>query len=255
MVPDARQEGDPLESYEESVAALAYEVLSQESGLWGRILYSLLGRPRRFSELEPQLEEASPNNLTYALKKFRRKGLIDRRKDLVDDEVVPIYQITPQGIDVYFQARMIETLIEATHRVTALEGERAGIDTDLGEGIFVSGEISRSGTYHQIGGQSLFSSLGEPWPIHVEGVDAADLVVDTGPEGRRVYHVYQVEGNRWKVQREGAKKATRVLEDYHDAIGEAISRAGDLGQVVIHSIDGSVQLVINLSKEPKLKVE
>lgn len=92
---------------------LAYKLMGRASDLDQRILYALLGRPKRYSELRPLLGGRRDHNLTVALKRLQLDGLIDRRTDARRTPVVDTYELTPLGIQVVLALQEIRPLHES----------------------------------------------------------------------------------------------------------------------------------------------
>lgn len=82
---------------------LAHKLLGKKNHLDRRILEQLVGRPRRFSELEPLLEGKAKNNLTAALARLRNDGLIDQRVEAQRRPLVKRYELTELGVLVVFR--------------------------------------------------------------------------------------------------------------------------------------------------------
>lgn len=75
--------------------ALALELVSQRARTQLRILETLMGQPRTYSELRPLLEGRNNNVLTKALRSLRERGLI--QTGLRDDLKTATYRLTPLG--------------------------------------------------------------------------------------------------------------------------------------------------------------
>src|SRR5689334_3888596 len=78
---------------------LAYELTAEPGDLRRAVLRQLVGRPRRYSELRPLLKGRRDHNLTVALQRLQRDGLVDRRTDARRAPVVHSYELTPLGIE------------------------------------------------------------------------------------------------------------------------------------------------------------
>lgn len=93
---------------------LAHRLLGARTPLDFGILRALVGRPKRYSELQPLLGGRNDNNLNMALHRLRRDGLIRQRRDLSVSPHIVEYELSAKGIRVYeltFQFRPIsETL-------------------------------------------------------------------------------------------------------------------------------------------------
>lgn len=72
--------------------------MARENPLDRRILYELLGRPKRYSDLKHLLEGKHDNNLTVALERLRKNGLVGRWSDLRNTPPTQEYEITDLGI-------------------------------------------------------------------------------------------------------------------------------------------------------------
>lgn len=182
---------------------LAYQLLSTEDGISRKVLYELLGRPKRYSELKTVLPEGkSENSLTVALKTLRRNGLVDQRTDAREEPVVHRYEVTPLGIQVVLTMQRVQPLHE---QLGLLDEALAVPSKQAGEGSPApSGPAS---------GQS------------------------------DVWHVTPHPAGGWRVKREGSRQATRVLETKKEALEAArelaVKRPG--GRVAVHKKDGSFQ--------------
>lgn len=62
--------------------AIAADLLHDRRRLDLRILDEVVGRPRRYSELQPLLDGANDNTLNRALLRLREDGVIDQRLDV-----------------------------------------------------------------------------------------------------------------------------------------------------------------------------
>lgn len=67
-----------------------------------QIVMRLVGRPHRFSELQPLLGTRGKNNLTQALKRLQLDGIIDMRTDFRATPSVDYYELSDLGIRVVF---------------------------------------------------------------------------------------------------------------------------------------------------------
>lgn len=248
----------------------AYELLSQESGLWGEILYELLGEPRRYSELTPLLGEQAENTLTYALKKLVDGGLVKRTSDVVDDELVKRYRISRQGIDVFLHMQVLETLdrfaeaarppvvdeIDVSDEVAAAEADRLDVGSVVrvgssdaritvgskGEGVGASLGIAGS---EGEGGTLLTAEPSED--IRSGAVSYISLTSQgEGSQGSgNVYHVRPVDDGSWSVKRKGAQRATKRFDQPRLAVARALELAGENGKVFVHGADDQVRAVFD----------
>ncbi len=77
---------------------LAHRILGKASDLDRNVLLTLIGRPVRFSELEPLLRGRRKNNLTQAMARLESEGLIQARLNARRDPPVHTYELTAFGI-------------------------------------------------------------------------------------------------------------------------------------------------------------
>ena len=91
----------------------AYELIAEEGDLRRLILFDLIGRPRRYNELKRLLRGRRDHNLTVALTRLQRDGLVDRRTDARQRPVVHTYELTPLGIQVILGMQSIRPVHEA----------------------------------------------------------------------------------------------------------------------------------------------
>lgn len=101
---------------------LAHRLLGKENDLDLRILTALVGRPRRFSELGALLGVKQKNNLTVALARLRRDGLIDQRIDARRRPPTHRYELTQLGVLVVFR---MNQMLPAHESAEALRRGRA----------------------------------------------------------------------------------------------------------------------------------
>lgn len=76
---------------------LAHRLMGADGDLDRRILGTLVGRPRRFAELKPLLGKRTEANLTQALRRLTRDGLITQRAADWDDPSIKTHELTPLG--------------------------------------------------------------------------------------------------------------------------------------------------------------
>ena len=81
---------------------LAHRLMGAEGDLDRRVLGALVGRPRRFGELKPLLATRTEANLTQALRRLTRDGLIIQRAADWDDPSVKTHELTPLGTRVLY---------------------------------------------------------------------------------------------------------------------------------------------------------
>lgn len=69
---------------------------------------------------------------------------------------------------------------------------------------------------------------------------------------RKTYHVTP-SGGDWKVKLVGAERANKILENKKDAIALAkeLAKGADLGQVIIHKADGTIQTEYTYGNDPE----
>lgn len=77
---------------------LAHRILGKDSDLDRHVLFALIGRPQRFSELEPILRGRGKNNLTQALVRLEAEGLVQARLNARRKPPVQTYELTAFGI-------------------------------------------------------------------------------------------------------------------------------------------------------------
>lgn len=95
---------------------LAYKLLGKDNTLDKEILFRLVGRPQRYSELKPLLGDKNDHNLTMALERLRDDGLINRRTDFRREPAVDSYELSGLGqLVVFNMVRMgpVQLSIEA----------------------------------------------------------------------------------------------------------------------------------------------
>ena len=81
---------------------LAHRLMGAEGDLDRRILGALVGRPRRFLELKPLLGRRTEANLTQALQRLTRDGLVIQRAADWDAPGIKTHELTPLGALVLF---------------------------------------------------------------------------------------------------------------------------------------------------------
>ena len=77
---------------------LAHRILGKDSDVDRNVLLTLIGRPQRFSELEPLLRGRGKNNLTQALARLESEGLVQARLNGRREPPVQTYELTAFGI-------------------------------------------------------------------------------------------------------------------------------------------------------------
>lgn len=108
----SRKPPDPYRLPDQVELRLAYDLVARRSGLASEVLFALLGRPKRYSELRPLLRGRRDHNLTVALRWLEENGMLDRRTDARRRPVVDTYELTPLGIQVVLALRSIRPLEE-----------------------------------------------------------------------------------------------------------------------------------------------
>ena len=104
----------PSVAVEESVhLRLAYEIVAEDGDLRRTVLHELVGRPRRYAELKPLLRGRRDHNLTVALTRLQRDGLIDRRTNARQRPVVHAYELSSLGIQTVLAMQAIMPVHEA----------------------------------------------------------------------------------------------------------------------------------------------
>lgn len=101
----------------------AHRLLGQDNPLDRRIVETLVGRPRRYGELKGLLEGKRDHNLTMALDRLRRDGLVDQRVDASSRPTVKSYELSQLGIQVVL--RMHEMLPAHISAQILLRGQAA----------------------------------------------------------------------------------------------------------------------------------
>lgn len=96
---------------------IAARLLTQEPPLDRQVVEEVMGRPRRYSELQPLLKGRNDNVLNKALARLRDEGVIQQGLDYVKDQKT--YSLTALGKLVIF--RMHEMV---PHRESILAYER-----------------------------------------------------------------------------------------------------------------------------------
>lgn len=76
------------------------------------VLEALLAHPATFGELRPLLRGKGDNNLTQALRRLRRDGLIRTRSDIAVAPAIDHYEATELGVAVYAALVREATLAE-----------------------------------------------------------------------------------------------------------------------------------------------
>lgn len=111
----------PLPARDEDLR-LAHRLLGTRNRLDLEILRALVGRPRRYRELQPLLRGKNDNNLNMALHRLRRDGLIRQRRDLTQTPPTFEYELGSQGIRVYELSLQIRPIAETVALYRRAEG-------------------------------------------------------------------------------------------------------------------------------------
>lgn len=84
-----------------------------------RILERLMARPAAYGELKPLLAGKGDNNLTQALRRLRRDGLVRTRTDVYADTPLDQYEATEVGVATWAALIREETLRELSAAIQA----------------------------------------------------------------------------------------------------------------------------------------
>lgn len=101
----------------------AHRLLGQDNPLDRAIVEDLVGRPRRYGELKALLAGKRDHNLTMALDRLRRDGLVDQRIDASNKPPTKSYELTNLGVQVVL--RMHEMIPAHVSAQTLLRGQAA----------------------------------------------------------------------------------------------------------------------------------
>lgn len=101
----------------------AHRLLGQDNPLDRAIVEGLVGRPRRYGELKALLDGKRDHNLTMALDRLRRDGLVDQRVDASTKPPAKSYELTNLGIQVVL--RMHEMVPAHVSAQILLRGQAA----------------------------------------------------------------------------------------------------------------------------------
>lgn len=104
---------------------LAHALLGGTNRLDRDIVLALVGRPKRFSELKPLLGEKAENNLTMALDRLRRDGIIAQTVNARRRPPVRTYQLTDLGVLVVFRMNQMVPAHESIEALRRGRGETA----------------------------------------------------------------------------------------------------------------------------------
>lgn len=92
---------------------LAHKLLGARSDLDRRVLGALVGHPQRFSELKHLLDGRKDANLTQALARLQRDGLLRTRMDARTKPVIKTYELTQLGALVVFRIAQMSPVHES----------------------------------------------------------------------------------------------------------------------------------------------
>jgi DNA-binding HxlR family transcriptional regulator len=100
---------------------LAHALLGNTNGLDRAVVTALVGRPRRYSELKPLLDGKAENNLTMALDRLRRDGIIAQTVNARRRPPVKTYMLSELGVLVVF---VMNQMVPAHESIEALRRGR-----------------------------------------------------------------------------------------------------------------------------------
>jgi DNA-binding HxlR family transcriptional regulator len=109
------EDGVPLAGVERK---LAHHFLGRENPLAKRVVYALIGGPRRNAGLVPLLEGGNPNNLTHTLRLLQATHMIVPMVDARTKPAAKAYRLSTFGLLVADWMRRYEFLdeLEELHR-------------------------------------------------------------------------------------------------------------------------------------------
>jgi DNA-binding HxlR family transcriptional regulator len=105
---------------------IAHALLGSAHGLDRAIVGALAGRPRRYSELKPLLKGKTDNNLTMALERLRRDGVIAQSVDTRKKPVLKTYELTQLGVLVLLRMHEMIPAHESARILLRGRGEARG---------------------------------------------------------------------------------------------------------------------------------
>jgi DNA-binding HxlR family transcriptional regulator len=91
---------------------LAYELAAEDGDLRRGILQELVGRPQRYADLKVLLRGRRDHNLTVALVRLQRDGLISRRTNARQKPPTHTYELSSLGIQVVLAMQTIRPVGE-----------------------------------------------------------------------------------------------------------------------------------------------
>lgn len=209
----------------------ACRIIAQSSDIDRRILRSLAEGAKRYSELKPVLDGRNDHNLTVALKRLQREGLVRRRSGGGEGRDIHRYELSGLGHHTLLAVDEIQDvggLEEPT--VETAGGALEGV---VGEALKVAGVETDE---KQI--QAIASEL-EAEPL----IQVVRSQPSTSRARRSTWHVTPTKEGRWRVIRENASRAASVHDTKHDAVDAAkkIAKKRSKGRIVLHRQDGRIQ--------------
>lgn len=101
----------------------AYRLLGKDNTLDREVLLSLVGRPRRYTDLKPLLGGRADHNLTMALDRLHRDGIVRKRSDVRVSPPIDHWELSELGRLVVL--RMMQMLPAYTAAEMVLRGRGA----------------------------------------------------------------------------------------------------------------------------------
>lgn len=105
---------------------LAHALLGNTNPVDRAIVGALAGRPRRYSELKPLLDGKADHNLTMALERLQRDGVIAQTVDARRRPPVKSYQLTNLGVLVLLRMHEMIPAHESARILLRGRGEAEG---------------------------------------------------------------------------------------------------------------------------------
>lgn len=118
----------------------AYELVAEAGGLSQRVLRELVGRPRRYAELQPLQGGRRENELTDTLRRLERDGLIDRRTSQREVAVVHTYELTLMGTRAEVEMQKLRPVHEIPRVFPKRQRSELGIARRRGPGWVLPGK-------------------------------------------------------------------------------------------------------------------
>lgn len=210
----------------------ACRIIAKSSDIDRRILESLSEGAKRYSELKPVLDGRNDHNLTVALERLQREGLIRRRSGGGEGRDIHRYELSGLGHHTLLAIEEIQDVGTAGQERFA-EAAPAMLEGLVGEVLEVAGVETSEGEIEAI----------------VSELDAGEIVHEAGgpkvapPKRRQAWHVTPTDEGRWRVVREKASRAASVHDTKDAAVDAAreIAKKRSKGQVVLHRRDGTIQ--------------